>query len=155
MSFRFGEASEAALVGVIPPLVHVARRALELTRQDFGVFEGLRTIERQRKLFASGASRTMNSLHLKGRALDLVPYVDGRLQWQAPLCDKVAIAMRQASIELDVPLVWGAVWDRLLSELDPKNIAREVRAYIVRWHAANPDEDREPLIDRPHFQDAA
>lgn len=152
MIYWFGAASEAALVGVIPPLVHVARRALELTKQDFGVFEGLRSLERQRRLFTAGASRTMDSLHLRGRALDLVPYVDGRLQWQDPLCDKVAVAMRQASIELDVPITWGAVWDRLLSELDPADLASEVLRYVARFRVAN---DRSPLVDRPHFQDAA
>jgi len=50
----------------------VVERAIQITTQDFRIQEGLRTTERQAKLVARGASRTMHSRHLTGPAVDLV-----------------------------------------------------------------------------------
>jgi peptidoglycan L-alanyl-D-glutamate endopeptidase CwlK len=164
MTYRLGPASEANLVGVEPGLVLCTRRAIQITRQDFGVFEGLRLLERQRGLVACGASRTLDSYHLAdllgvGHALDNVPHVDGRLQWQMPCCNQVAIAMRKASLELRVPLTWGRVWDRLLGDLDPDNLEHERHLYVVRYQVTHPPilvngklVPQYPLDDGPHFQ---
>lgn len=149
MTFVLGQTSEANLVGVQPKLVCCVRYAIKRTSQDFGVFEGLRSLERQKKLYAAGASRTLDSYHLDGHAVDLVPYVDGRLQWQAPLCIEVAKWMQAASLALSVRLVWGAVWDRELGSLS-QDLGDEVDAYVSRYKQAHPG--KKPLIDYPHFQ---
>ena len=60
------------LRGVHPDLVRVVLRAAKVGAR-FYVVEGLRTIERQRQLVASGASKTLNSRHLTGHAVDLYP----------------------------------------------------------------------------------
>src|SRR5262245_44952030 len=138
MAYRLGQLSRSHLEDVDPPLVRCAERAIEITAQDFAVHEGLRDIERQRALFRAGASRTMDSYHLPdgygiGHALDLVPWSAGKLQWQAQPVNQIAIAMRQASIELDYPLTWGAVWDRKLHDLKPDALEREVMAYLRRY----------------------
>lgn len=156
MTFRLGAQSQSRLIGVDLGLVAVVRRAIDLTEQDFGVYEGLRDASRQRKLFAAGASRTLNSYHLPdaggiGHAVDLVPYIDGRLQWQDAPCLVVAKAMHSAASELDVDVTWGAVWDRPLRALDRENLAREIRAYLLRYERRH-GPDKDPLIDRPHFQ---
>jgi peptidoglycan L-alanyl-D-glutamate endopeptidase CwlK len=139
--------------------VRCVRRSIVITTQDFGVHEGVRELARQRQLVAAGASRTLDSYHLTGDAVDLVPWIAGRLQWQMPACIQVAIAMREASIHFGVKLTWGAVWDRLLSQLDPTDLDGEIEAYIVRYRKANPPvlvngvwKRRDPLIDGPHFQ---
>lgn len=150
MTFHLGATSEANLQGVNPLLVRCVRRAIALSTQDFAVFEGVRSHGRQAQLYKSGASRTMNSRHLTGDAVDLVPYVDHRLQWQLPLCEQVAISMREAAQEFGVVLRWGACWDRELQALDPVRMDREVAAYVRRFEAAHPD--RSPLIDGPHFE---
>lgn len=149
--FRLGAKSEEALAGVNTRLVACVRYAIACTEQDFGVFEGLRSVERQKKLVASGASRTMKSLHLTGDAVDLVPYVDGRLQWQMPLCNKIAEAMREASYRLGVQLTWGRVWDRRLGQLDPDKLELAHAAYVERYQRVN-GVARFPLDDGPHFQ---
>lgn len=151
MTFRLGEKSIQALVGVNDALVAVVKMAISRTSQDFSVFEGLRTMERQKKLFASGASRTLDSYHLTGDAVDLVPYVDGRLQWQMPLCNEIARAVREASIELGVPVTWGRVWDRKLEQLNPSKLEGARAAYVARYQHIN-GPDRFPLDDGPHFQ---
>jgi len=69
-SFKFGEKSLIELKGVHPELFAVVNRALELTVQDFAVHDGLRTLDEQKKLVASGASQTMDSRHLTGHAVD-------------------------------------------------------------------------------------
>lgn len=60
---------------------HVAMLINEAIRQGFGVRIGevLRTVEQQKIYFNTGASRTMNSQHLKKLAIDLNLIVAGRL----------------------------------------------------------------------------
>ena len=151
MRYHLSTKSEENLSGVDPHLAKCVRRAIVTTSEDFGVFEGMRTLERQRKLVASGASRTLDSYHLTGHAVDLVPYVDGRLQWQMPLCIQVAIAMRDAAVTFGVPITWGAVWDRKLQDLDPTDMAEAIDDYAARYHLKHGYKSR-PLIDGPHFQ---
>jgi hypothetical protein len=74
--YRFSERSLRNLEGVHPDLVRVMHRAIAITEVDFTVIEGLRTRERQKKLVEKGASTTMNSRHLTGHAVDIVPFVD-------------------------------------------------------------------------------
>lgn len=155
MSYALGRTSEANLEGVDPRLARCARRVITTSSVDFQVFEGLRRLERQRELFRNGVSGTLDSYHLTGHALDLVPIIAGRLQWQAPACIQIAIAMREAAVVFEVDMVWGAVWDRPLRELDPWRLEREIERYIARWRAKNSEawrRGKRPLIDYPHFQ---
>lgn len=116
--FKLGEKSLANLQGVHPDLVKVVRRAIQISPVDFRVNEGRRTIERQRQLVKAGASMTMNSRHIHGFAVDLIPLVDldkdGKIETQEmfhwPLYPILAKAMKQAAKELGVPLEWGGDW---------------------------------------------
>jgi peptidoglycan L-alanyl-D-glutamate endopeptidase CwlK len=143
--------SEAALVGVRAPLVAVVRKAILISEIDFTVHEGLRSLERQKKLVASGASRTLDSYHLTGDAVDLVPFVDGDLRWEHALCNEVARAMFEASGRLGVPLVWGRVWDTALIELDIDDPEGERALYVQRYQRIHGTK-KFPLDDGPHFQ---
>ena len=96
--------------GVHPDLVKVVLLAIQLTDVDFGVTEGLRTIENQREYVAKGASKTMNSRHLTGHAVDLVAYIGAEVRWDWPLYHKIADAMKRAANSLNVPIVWGGDW---------------------------------------------
>jgi peptidoglycan L-alanyl-D-glutamate endopeptidase CwlK len=71
---------ELRLAGVHPDLVRVVRRAAE-GGAIFRVVEGVRSLERQSDLVASGASQTMNSRHLTGHAIDIAPIADGVVSW--------------------------------------------------------------------------
>jgi peptidoglycan L-alanyl-D-glutamate endopeptidase CwlK len=110
MSFKLSRRSLERLQKVHPDLVKVVLLAIELTEVDFGVTEGVRTVERQRELFANGASKTMNSRHLTGHAVDLVAYVGSEVRWDWPLYHKIADAMKRAANSLGVPIVWGGDW---------------------------------------------
>lgn len=108
--FKLSARSEQRLQGVHPDLVKVVRRALELSEVDFAVVEGLRTVERQKQLVKAGASRTMDSRHITGHAVDLAPYIAGQIRWDWPPFYKIAEAMKKAAAELRVPIDWGGDW---------------------------------------------
>jgi peptidoglycan L-alanyl-D-glutamate endopeptidase CwlK len=112
MSFRFSARSLRNLQGVHPDLVRVVHRALELTPTDFLITEGMRTLERQLQLVASGASRTKNSRHLTGHAIDFAPIVAGKVRWDWPLFPPIVRAFKQAAAEKGVQIVAGADWPR-------------------------------------------
>jgi peptidoglycan L-alanyl-D-glutamate endopeptidase CwlK len=110
MSYVLGAKSLQRLEGVHPDLVRVFKRAIKLTQVDFAVIEGVRTKKRQAELVASGASKTMNSRHLTGHAVDIAPYVAGSIRWDWPLFHQIAPAVKQAAKELGVPIEWGGDW---------------------------------------------
>ena len=108
--FYLSNRSLRNLEGVNYKLVKVVKRAIEITKIDFGVIEGLRTKEQQRELVAKGASQTMNSKHLDGLAVDLLAYIGSRGSWELKLYDDIADAIKQSAIENDVPIRWGGAW---------------------------------------------
>lgn len=124
--FKFSQRSENNFKGVHPDLVKVVRRALQLSEIDFSVIEGLRTKERQARLFKQGTTKTLNSRHLTGHAVDIVPYP---LDWNdKEAFGKLAKAMFTAANELKVAIRWGGDWNR------------------------NGRSDDETFYDGPHFE---
>lgn len=107
---QFSEKSNSKLDGVDERLIQVATLALQLSPVDFGITEGVRTLERQKELVRAGASRTLKSKHLEGKAIDVVAYVGGKVAWDWPLYEKIAKAFKQAAAELDVNIKWGGDW---------------------------------------------
>lgn len=126
MSDTISAANELKLAGVHPDLVRVFREAAGACRLPLRITEGVRTIERQRELYAQGRTKpgkivtdTMNSRHLKGgdgygKAIDIAPFKsDGSIDWndlQAFMA--VGLAMLAAAMSLGIPIRWGADWDR-------------------------------------------
>jgi hypothetical protein len=109
-NFQFSQRSLKNLVGVHPDLVKCAELALSLSTVDFGVIEGLRAQERQKELFALGATKTMNSRHLTGHAIDVMAYVGSQGRWDWPLYEKINQVFQEASLALDIPVTWGGSW---------------------------------------------
>ena len=107
MSYVLGNKSRRRLYGVHPDLVLVVNKAIEITTQDFTVLEGLRTLERQQQLYSTGKSKTMNSRHLTGHAVDLAPWP---ITWDWEHFYPIAEAMKDASQEVGVPIEWGGDW---------------------------------------------
>ncbi len=117
--FVFSTKSKARLSGVDPRLSLVVCQALALSTVDFAVVEGLRTPSRQKELYAKGRTTpgpivtwTMKSKHIEGTAVDLVPVVDGKLNWDDPeLFKKIGIAMFEAAGQVGHKIRWGYDWD--------------------------------------------
>jgi peptidoglycan L-alanyl-D-glutamate endopeptidase CwlK len=139
MTYRLASRSRRNLEGVHPDLVRVVERAIEITRVDFAVIEGLRSIERQRELVARGSSRTLDSRHLMqpdgyGHAVDVmavgdldgdgdVDAQDRSRAWDRDWYYLISVAMERAALELGVEIRWGGrfkgFFDGPHFELDP------------------------------------
>ena len=108
MSYKLGTRSLQSLSGVHPDMVAVVKRAIEITGVDFTVIEGIRNINRQRELFKAGKSTTMNSRHITGHAVDMVPWP---VDWEdLERFEVMSEAMKAAAEELEIPIVWGGDW---------------------------------------------
>lgn len=138
--------STRRLQGIHPDLFAVVSRAADLTAVPFVVTEGMRTVERQRQLVAKGASQTMASRHITGHAADLAALIDGEIRWDWPLYTRIADAVRDAAKELDIPIVWGGAWGRVLNDAD--DAAQAMDEYVAERRA----QGRRPFMDGPHFE---
>ena len=76
----------------------------------FNVSEGLRTKEQQREYVRQGKSRTMNSKHLTGKAVDLYPLTMNRKQVDWSRFEELADLMFQVARDQDTEIVWGGNW---------------------------------------------
>ncbi len=112
MAYKLGTRSEENLRGVHEALQRIVRRAIQITKQDFTVIEGLRTKERQAQLVKDGFSQTMNSKHLTGRAVDIIPFpvLANWSGYKAQQWKDIADAMKAAAKEQGVRLTWGGDW---------------------------------------------
>jgi len=145
--FSFGEKSLRELEGVDAELVAMVHRALEITEQEFAVHDGLRTKEEQQALVIAGASQTLDSKHLSGQAVDLVPVINGKLRWEWEPIFVVAKAVREAAKEMGLKIRWGCAWDvNYTNTLDTPEAVSE--AYVARRKAAG----KKPFLDGPHFE---
>ena len=149
MHFHLGSKSLANLEGVHDDLKKVVIAAIGLSAQDFTVFEGLRSLDKQRENVAKGVSKTMNSRHLTGHAVDLVPWIDGKPKWEWEPIYVIAKAVRQAAIELNVPIRWGGAWDVRLNDLSD-DLEAEVKAYTARKKEEQPG--HKVFLDGPHME---
>lgn len=111
MARQFSARSLKNLKGIHPDLRRVMDRALQESPLDFVVIEGLRTRERQKQLVAQGASRTMNSRHLTGHAVDIVPIgPNGKAAFDWPLYHQLGPAVEAAAKAEGVAIKWGGRW---------------------------------------------
>jgi peptidoglycan L-alanyl-D-glutamate endopeptidase CwlK len=148
MGFTLSQRSLDRLEGVHNDMVRVVKKAIDLTKVDFGVICGLRTIEEQKALVDKGASQTMKSKHLDGLAVDLMAYIGGRASWELNLYDDIADAMMEAAKLEDVSVRWGAAWHINNIATCGMTMEQAMNSYIDARRA----EGRRPFIDGPHFE---
>jgi len=148
MAFKLSERSIRKLEGVEKNLVNVVLEAIKLTKVDFGVTYGLRTLEEQKELYESGRSQTMKSKHLEGRAVDLVAYFGSNVSWELNVYDDICDAMAEAARRHSVAIKWGAAWSEGDIRLYQGSAEDAMNAYIDLRRS----EGRRPFIDAPHFE---
>lgn len=131
--YKLSNRSLERLNSVDDKLVKVIKRAIEITRQDFAITEGLRSHEQccinygkgrtaaqctSKGVPASYAQPTQSkvtwlndpfkSKHATGKAVDLVPYP---VDWNdLNKFRAIAEAMKQAAKELGINIQWGGDW---------------------------------------------
>lgn len=147
MAFTLGDKSLKELDRVHPDLVAVVRRAIQLTVQDFAVHDGIRSVEEQKQLVAAGASQTLDSRHVTGHAVDLVPFINGKLRWEWGPIYRIADAVRLAARELGIPIRWGGAWDVAFTD-STEPTEDLVADYSARRHKAG----KKAFLDGPHFE---
>ena len=163
MGYKLGKRSLSRLEGVNDDLVTVVKYAIGVTKQDFSVICGLRTIDEQRALVAKGASQTMKSKHIDGNAVDLMAYCNGGGRWELNLYDEIADAMKEAAEATGVKLRWGAAWT--IDDFGAWSGATMTfkNNWVVNYSATaedamnsyvdtRRDQNRRPFIDAPHFE---
>ena len=148
MGFSLSSRSLKKLEGVDDTLVEVVKEAINLTKVDFGVTFGMRTLEEQQKLYDSGRSQTMKSKHLDGRAVDLVAYFGSDISWELNVYDDICDAMAEAARRNSVAIKWGAAWSEGDIRMYQGTAEDSMNAYIDLRRS----EGRRPFIDAPHFE---
>jgi peptidoglycan L-alanyl-D-glutamate endopeptidase CwlK len=124
---KFSERSKKNLIGIHPDLVKVMEKAIGDSPVDFTIIEGLRTVERQKELYAQGRTKpgmivtyadgvTNKSNHQAredgyGYAVDLYPYVDGQLKMgDIEHMRSIALHIRRVGASLGIQIEWGGDW---------------------------------------------
>lgn len=147
MSFTLSQRSLDNLKGVDKRLQDVVHYAIGVTKTDFAVICGLRTVEEQKALVAKGASKTMASKHLTGHAVDLMAYIGPRASWELNLYDDLADAMREGALKVGVQIRWGAAWHKNLNDWKGSS-----EALMNEYVDLRRKEGKRPFIDGPHFE---
>ena len=141
------------LEGVHPTMVDTVKRAIELSKVDFGVIYGVRSLAEQKRLYEAGRSQTMKSKHLiqedgYSHAVDLMAFDGKNPSWDIVMYDDIADAMKAAALKTGAKICWGAAWH--LDDITKWDGTMEqaMNAYIDLRRS----QSRRPFIDGPHFQ---
>lgn len=111
MTYKYSKRSLDNLVGVKQPLVDLFMEAITNSPYDFVITCGLRTVEQQKVLVATGKSTTMRSKHLTGNAVDFACFDEnGKITWEAKYYKAVATHIKKLATKLGVKIVWGGDW---------------------------------------------
>ena len=153
MAFKLSNRSKGKLEGVHPDMVAVVETAITLTKVDFGVTYGVRTVEEQEKLVASGRSQTMKSKHLiqdsgYSHAVDVVAYDGSDVVWEINVYDDICDAFKKAAEQHGVAIKWGAAW----SEGDIRSYSGTAEDAMNAYIDLRRSQGRRPFIDGPHFE---
>jgi peptidoglycan L-alanyl-D-glutamate endopeptidase CwlK len=109
---KFNATSIRRMSGVDPRLVAVMKAAREVV--PFEITEGLRTRARQVYLVRTGKSRTMNSYHLRGKAVDVVAMPGGKVSWSLADYRAINTAVQKAAKAAGVTVTWGGSWKSIV-----------------------------------------
>ena len=108
--FSFSKASLEKMNGVNSKLVILMKEAIKNSPYDFKITEGLRTVERQKELVKTGKSKTMNSYHLKGKAVDIAVLIYNKITWDFKYYKEVANHIKEVARKLGYVITWGGDW---------------------------------------------
>lgn len=133
--YRFSKRSKGNLVGLHPEIGFMFTEAIKITEMDFMLFEGVRTMKRQRYLYATGASKTLDSYHLYGLAGDAVPTPNGKLTWKEEYFPPMVKAIKQVIKTHGLEVQWGYdlwKWDKAHFQMSGFKHSYDVRDLITK-----------------------
>lgn len=113
MSFKYGKKSKIELEKVDPRLRELMEEVLKISPIDITITEGLRSSLRQEELVKEGKSKTLNSKHIKGKALDFAPCKNGWVNFNREdaifLSGFILAVARMKEVKVRV----GAIWNHI------------------------------------------
>lgn len=145
---KLSQTSERNLLGVNQKLINLVHLAILNTPIDFRVTDGLHSLSEQRHLVELGASQSLNSRHVTGDAVDLVPWINGKPKWEWPLIYPMAEHIRKCAKDLNLGIRWGGCWHISCFTTTVSSAESLVQAYINKCNS----EHRKPFLDGPHFE---
>jgi len=114
--YKLGKNSRKNMIGLHPYLAFMVEQAIKETKQDFTILNsgGVRTYAQQKKMVDRGVSKTLNSYHMYGLAVDLVAYQNGKPSWDEKLYPEIIRATKEVISRYKLPIdngfdMWG--WD--------------------------------------------
>ena len=110
MSTVLTPADQRKLIGLNRHLVALVHRVALVYPGQFIVVEGLRTKARQRQLVAEKKSRTLNSQHIVGRAVDIAPIVNGKVSWRWSDFTELIECAKTCASDMSLPMTFGYDW---------------------------------------------
>lgn len=108
--YKFSEKSKKKLETVDIKLQNLMNVAIKESPYDFSITEGIRTMKRQIELVAQGKSKTLKSYHLRGKAVDIAVWIDGKVTWDFKYYKEVADHVKQTARKLGYLITWGGDW---------------------------------------------
>lgn len=134
--------TERNLIGVNVTLARVIVQAIEhFERQYPGkrvvVTEGRRTQARQEELMKAGKSKTLDSKHLTGHAVDVAVLQNGVATWNSRVYTDFANSVAHVAMRHGVNIRWGGSWKWIAG---PKSTMETNRFAPARF------------FDGPHFE---
>lgn len=119
--YKFSERSLKKLNGVHPSMIYILLKAIKTSPVDFSILEGVRSQERQKQLYKSGASRcdgvkNKSNHQVKengfGYAVDLAPYP---IDWKDTKRFKILSEhIKKVAKELEINIRWGGDFKSLV-----------------------------------------
>lgn len=146
--FKFSKRSLDHIDDIDENLAAVCHTAIDLTKIDFGIIDGVRTLEEQQALVDAGASQTLNSKHLNGEAVDVMAYVGARGSWELPLYAKIADAFKASAIQHGVIIRWGGAWHIP----DIREWQGDMQSAMDDYVRTRRKQGRRPFVDAGHFE---
>lgn len=124
---NFSKRSIDNLNGIHPDMVKIMHEAIRTTPVDFTITDGVRTVEQQQKLYAQGRTapgavvtncdgiKSKSNHQAKadgyGYAVDLYPYVNGKVQVNdVANLSRIAAHIKAVAGRLGIKIEWGGDW---------------------------------------------
>ena len=124
--YKFSTSSEQILNTVHKDLNILAHEVLKISPIDFSITEGYRSKNRQEYLYKTGKSKTLNSKHTELKAIDICPYINNKLDYEATNDLFIIIGLFIAKAkELNINIRVGALWD---------NDSVKNNEFVDGWH---------------------
>ena len=124
--YSFSNKSKQILNTVHKDLKILAYEVLKISPIDFAITEGYRSQVKQEYLYKTSKSKTLKSKHTELKAIDICPYINNKLDYEATndLFIIVGLFIAKAK-ELNINIRVGALWD---------NNSIKNNSFVDGWH---------------------